>query len=139
MTRSATDLLSLASNPRLRKGGTGLDLDLLDVGSLSVTRALPAPLNGVKALMLAVLDNGIAAYLSPLATVRAEAEAWIGAMSQRSPFAFPVVCEVLGLEATAVRTALRRLRDTSPTPSQRPGRRRPNVTRAGRVVVRKRR
>src|SRR5262245_58080940 len=54
------------------------------------------PLTGIKALMLAVLDNGIESYLSPIARHRAEAECWISARSQGSPFSFAVVCETLG-------------------------------------------
>lgn len=95
------------------------------------------PFTGIKALMLAVLDNGIESYLSPIARIRAEAECWVAARSQRSPFSFAVVCETLGLEPTAVRTALRRWRAANTAPQQAPVRRRPNVTRGRRIVTRK--
>ena len=113
-----------------------LDLDLGDLSSLAGGEPGRAPLTGIKALMLAVLDNGIAAYLSSVATLHTEAEAWVNSRSQRSPFAFPVVCETLGLEPGAVRVALHRWRE-SEAPRRQAGRRRPNVSRAGRVVARK--
>jgi hypothetical protein len=93
------------------------------------------PFTGIKALMLAVLDNGIEGYLSPVAGLRAEAECWIAAPSQRSPFSFFVVCETLGLEPGAVRSALRRWRTTDVSVTEPSGRRRPNVSRAGRIVA----
>jgi hypothetical protein len=95
------------------------------------------PFTGIKALMLAVLDNGIESYLSPIPRIRAEAECWVAARSQGSPFSFAVVCETLGLEPTAVRTALRRWRAASIAPQQVPARRRPNVTRGRRIITRK--
>src|SRR5512143_1333870 len=67
---------------------------------------------GTKALMLAVLENGFRSYFSPKHRIRSEAERWIKNPQGRSPFSFTVVCETLGLEPEAVRTALRRLRAT---------------------------
>jgi len=63
---------------------------------------------GTKALMLAVLDNGIRSYLGPAGRIRTEAEYWVNGGDRRSPFSFTVVCETLGLEPDAVRGALRR-------------------------------
>ena len=52
----------------------------------------------------------------------------------RSPFSFTVVCETLGLEPDAVRTALRRLRANQQVLNQPPVKRsRPNVHRYGRI------
>ena len=68
------------------------------------------PFTGLKALMLAVLENGIAAYLGLPGRRREEAEAWIMTRHHRSPFAFAVVCETLGLEPSAVRTTLQEWR-----------------------------
>ena len=87
--------------------------------------------------MLAVLDNGIASYLSSAPRFRAEAEYWISAAGCQSPFSFTVVCETLRLEPDAVRAALRRLRDRAGKPMRSIGRRRQNVRRAGRLLVRK--
>jgi hypothetical protein len=112
-------------------------LGLFTVGSLGGGQSSAGPYTGVKALMLAVLDNGIASYLSSTPRLRAEAEHWISAPGRGSPFAFPVVWETLRLEPDAVRAALRRLRDGVGGPIRSIGRRRQNVRRAGRLLVRK--
>ena len=114
-----------------------LDIDLPELSGLGGGEPSRRPLTGIRALMLAVLDNGIAAYLSPVPRLRDEAEAWINARARLSPFSFAVVCETLGLEPNAVRAALRRWRESSAPPPRAYGRRRPNVSRAGRVVARK--
>jgi len=89
---------------------------------------------GTKALMMAVLENGFRSYFSPKVRIRAEAERWIKNVQGRSPFSFTVVCETLGLEPDAVRTALRRLRVSQETLNQPPIKRsRPNVHRYGRI------
>src|SRR5262249_15387935 len=64
-----------------------------------------------KALMVAVLEDGIRSYLSSRIVIRREAEYWITSGDRRQPFAFHVVCETLGLEPGAVRAAIQRLRD----------------------------
>jgi hypothetical protein len=91
---------------------------------------------GIKGLLLAVLEDGIRSYLSPVAEVRAEAEYWVSSARARSPFCFVVICETLGLEPTAVRRALERLRAQSTRPGRVLGRTRPNVRRAHRVSQR---
>ncbi|MGD0947680.1 MAG: hypothetical protein ABSA52_09630 [Candidatus Binatia bacterium] len=111
--------------------------DFFGVGSLGGGDSSAGAYTGVKALMLAVLDNGIASYLSSTPRLRAEAEHWISAPGRGSPFTFPVVCETLRLEPDAVRAALRRLRDGAGGPIRSIGRRRQNVRRAGRLLVRK--
>jgi hypothetical protein len=117
--------------------GSDLDVDLLGVCSLGGGEPSARPYTGIKALMLAVLDNGIASYLSSTPRIRAEAEYWISAPGRRSPFSFTVVCETLRLEPDAVRVALRRLRNREGGPIRSIGRRRQNVRRAGRLLVRK--
>src|SRR4051812_32645178 len=67
-------------------------------------------LSGIKGLLLAVLEDGIRSYLSSVGDVRAEAEYWVGSGRARSPFSFVVICETLGLEPSAVRVALERMR-----------------------------
>lgn len=91
-----------------------------------------AALSGIKGLLLAVLEDGIRGYLSPVPDVRAEAEYWVSSARTRSPFTFVVICETLGLEPTAVRAALERMRNQRAT-GPRFGRTRPNVRRAHRV------
>src|SRR2546428_2040316 len=71
---------------------------------------------GTKALMLAVLEDGINSYLHGKGRVRAEAEHWVMTVRRHSPFSFAVVCETLGLEPQAVRAALRRMRQTHAIP-----------------------
>ena len=95
-----------------------------------------AALSGIKGLLLAVLEDGIRSYLSPIKEVRTEAEYWVGSGRARSPFCFVVICETLGLEPTAVRRALERLRAQRVNPGRAIGRTRPNVRRAHRVTQR---
>ncbi len=83
--------------------------------------------------MLAVLEDGIVSYLARGAVERAEAETWINGRSRRSPFSFPVVCETLGLEPSAVRIALQRMRTQCASKRRPIGRSRPNVRRAHRA------
>ncbi len=110
--------------------------DLLGVGSLGGRGAGCAPLTGIKALMVAVLENGISCYLSSTPRLRTEAEYWIGTRADRSPFSFSVVCETLALEPDAVRAALRRLRSDNALVKPAFARRRAGARRAGRLVTR---
>lgn len=80
---------------------------------------------GTKALMLAVLEEAIQSYLSAEAQRRDEAELWVSSR-RRSVFSFLVVCETLGLEPSAVRRALHRLR-TRQVPPKALARSRPNA------------
>jgi len=93
---------------------------------------------GVRALMLAILEDGIRSYFSPVARIRDEAELWVASRRYRSPFSFSVVCETLGLEPEAVASALGRMRADGVS-GERPMRRsRPNVRRTGRLRTRRR-
>jgi len=56
-----------------------------------------APFLGVKALMLAILEDAIRAYLGEVPRCREEAALWIADSRSRWVFSFPVVCETLGL------------------------------------------
>jgi hypothetical protein len=137
MTR---ELRGLAKTARFGPGSgklDELDIDVLGLTSLGGGEPVAGSYTGIKALMLAVLDNGIASYLSPIARVRTEAEYWVDAPGQRSPFSFTVVCETLRLEPAAVRAALQRLRDQPPGTRTLLSRRRPNVRREGRMLARK--
>ena len=69
------------------------------------------PLFGVRGLMLAMLEDAVRSYLGPVPRGREEAEAWITSPHRRWVFSFATVCEALGLEPVAVRTALRRMRE----------------------------
>ncbi len=114
-----------------------VDLDLLRLTSLGGGEPRSTQYTGTKALMLAILEDGIRSYLSPVGRVRSEAEYWVRAARNRSPFSFQVVCETLGLEPDAVRVALERLRTRNITPRRAIARSRPNVRRTGRIATRR--
>jgi hypothetical protein len=80
---------------------------------------------GTKALMLAVLEEAIQSYLTEEPQRRDEAELWVSSR-RRSVFSFLVVCETLGLEPSAVRLALQRLRARQ-VPPKAVARSRPNA------------
>jgi hypothetical protein len=96
-----------------------------------------APVSGTKALMLAVLQEGIQSYLGKDARARTEAEVWIMS-GRRTVFSFNIICESLGLEADWVRAALGRLRAKNVSPRA-IGRLRPNVRHTGNLCPRGRR
>lgn len=121
-----------------REVGLGeIDLDLLRLSSLGGGESRSAQYTGTKALMLAILEDGIRSYLSPVGRIRNEAEYWVKSGRQRSPFCFTVVCETLGLEPDCVRSALERLRVRNVSPRRALGRSRPNVRRTGRLMGRR--
>src|SRR5437762_12174316 len=66
---------------------------------------------GTKALMLAVLEDGINSYFYGKGRIRTEAEHWISTPRRHAPLSFAIIGETLGLEPPAVRAAVRRLRD----------------------------
>jgi hypothetical protein len=88
---------------------------------------------GIKALMVAVLENGIASYLSPGGRRQAEAARWVATAQRRSPFSFIDVCETLGLDPAAVRARLRHLRARGDSARQALGRTRSNAHHTGRL------
>lgn len=93
------------------------DVDLLrqvtSLGSLG-GEPLQNEYTGTKALMVAVLENGLRTCCGPAGQLRTEAEDWVRS-NRRSAFSFTVICETLALEPDAVRRALRRLQ-TEPLP-----------------------
>jgi hypothetical protein len=91
-------------------------------------------ISGEKALMLAVLEDGIRCFQEHLRNPRSnprllsrQAEEWIRAVDYDWPFSFNNVCETLGIDPSALRAALltwkqRRLAEcglngNSPTPT----------------------
>jgi hypothetical protein len=116
--------------------GSGFDADFLGLTGIGGGESSRGPYTGVKALMLAVLDNGITCYMSHVTRIRTEAEVWVDSARTRSPFSFAVVCETLGLEPDAVRAELRRWRAADASPARALTRRRPNASRAGRGLIR---
>ena len=70
-------------------------------------------LSGEKALMLAVLEDGIRCFQEHLTNPRSnprllskQAEEWIRAIDYEWPFSFNNVCETLGIDPSALRRAL---------------------------------
>lgn len=121
-----------------REGGVGeLDVEILRLASGGGGEPRSAQYTGTKALMLAILEDGIRSYLSPVSRIRTEAEYWVRSARQRSPFCFTVVCETLGLEPDAVRIALERMRTRNISPRRAIARSRPNVRRTGRLMGRR--
>src|SRR5262245_21554294 len=114
-----------------------MDVDLLRLAAVGGGEPRSGQYTGTKALMLAILEDGIRSYLSPVSRIRSEAEYWVKSGRQRSPFCFTVVCETLGLEPEAVRSALERLRAHNVSPRRAIARSRPNVRRTGRLVGRR--
>src|SRR5574340_823534 len=109
-----------------------------DLGNINgaiggIDRPSIASYAGLKGLMLAVLDNGIASYFSSTPRIRAEAEYWIDTRARRSPFSFTVVCETLDLEPDAVRAALQRERKRNVMEGAATGRR-TSMRRGGRML-----
>lgn len=86
--------------------------------------------------VLAVLEDALRCYWSPVDRVRIEAAHWAANTRRDSPFCFPTVCEMLGLDAEAVRLAMAQKRAVYASPRRALRRSRPNVRRASRVVPR---
>jgi hypothetical protein len=105
--------------------------------SLSAGQPRAAQYTGVKALMLAVLEEAIRNYLGGQPRLHRDAAYWIACPGHGSPFAFATVCETLGLEPGAVRNALHRLREKDASFRQQIGRSRPNVRNGRRLLTRK--
>ena len=110
------------------------DLDLSQLYSIADGEGC-GHLVGTKALMLAVLENGIRSFLSNSRSVANEAERWICNYGRHSPFAFAVLCETLHLDPGAVRKRLWQMK-TEERSRKAIARARHNVRIPGRVRVR---
>ncbi|HVO22100.1 MAG TPA: hypothetical protein VMW56_00570 [Candidatus Margulisiibacteriota bacterium] len=100
--------------------------EIIAVGTIGGGESRISDYTGTKALMLAVLEDGIRSYCGRAGPLRAEAEAWVRS-NQRAPFSFIMICEALSLDPEAVRQAMAGLQKHSV-----PRRIRPNARRAGR-------
>ena len=89
------------------------DLQLLSFGSLGGGEPRGGDYTGIKALMLAVLEDGIRSCGGSPGSVRTEAQDWVRS-NQRPPFSFVVICETLGIDPGAARRALARSQTESP-------------------------
>lgn len=113
------------------------DLDLLRLNPVTGGESRTGQLTGTKALMLAVLEDGIRSYLGGSKIIAQEAEFWIYSHRRQSPFSFVVVCEMLGLDPDAVRKTLKRMKSENVSPRKALPRSRHNVRIPGRVHPRK--
>jgi hypothetical protein len=71
--------------------------------------------SGPKALLMAVLEDGIHDYCHATGRPRLEAKEWVES-NRRDAFSFIAICETLGLEPAAVRQALRLKNQSVPRP-----------------------
>ena len=113
------------------------ELDLLGLQTVTGGEPRTGQLTGTRALMLAVLEDGIRSYLGGARLLAQDAEYWIYSHRRYSPFSFVVVCEVLGLDPEAVRVTLKRMKDQHVSPRKAIPRARHNVRIPGRVYARK--
>ncbi len=113
-------------------------LQLLHVAPLGAGEPQQGEWTGTKALMLAVLEDGIRSYLNASGVKHEEAEHWVRSERQRSPFSFIVVCQALGLDPGAVRAALARMSERHVASRNAVQRMRPNVRGARRMRSRSR-
>lgn len=101
-----------------RDGSIGVDRDAYRNTSV----------RGARALQLAVLEDGIRAYLTGTKGAAMEAELWLHSNSN-TLFAFGCICQCLDLDPSAVRKTLMALKAQSLTPgtTRRLPRSRPNI------------
>jgi hypothetical protein len=107
-----------------------LEIPTTEIPRTTQTHAAP-PWSGIRALMLAVLEDAIHSLRSPDSLARAEAELWMTSRERRYIFSFAVICEALGLEPSAVRRSVIGLLDKKPTGRCLLKRSRPNVCHSG--------
>jgi len=112
------------------------DLDILRLATLTGGESRSSQFTGTKALMLAVLEDAVRAYLGCPRLPAQEADSWIRSARRESPFAFVVVCETLGLDPTAVRKTLQHMKSQN-VPRRALPRSRHNVRVPGRVYARR--
>lgn len=129
-------------NPSSLASGVGSaaaddDVDLLLRHPVTGGEPRSGQLTGTKALMLAVLEDGIRSYLGGSRVVASEAEFWIHSHRRHSPFSFVVVCEMLGLDPDAVRKTLKRMKSQNVSSRKVFPRARHNVRIPGRVHARR--
>jgi len=113
------------------------DLNVMQLQTVTGGESRTGQLTGTKALMQAVLEDGIRSFLSSSRLLASEAEFWIYSRRRQSPFSFTVVCEILGLDPDAVRKILKRMKGQNLPPRKAMPRTRHNVRIPGRVYARK--
>lgn len=112
--------------------------DIADVVNLAGGERREGTATGVRALLLAILEDGIRCYLSPRAKLAYEAERWVEGRGKPAAIPFALICASFGLEVSSAQRALRAMR-ASGQPSRQLRRVRPNVRHTPRVALRARR
>jgi hypothetical protein len=107
-----------------------LEIPTTEIPTTTQTHPAP-PGSGIRALMLAMLEEAIHSMRSPDSRARAEAELWMTSREHRYVFSFAVICEALGLEPSAVRRSVIGLLDKKATRGRLLERSRPNVRHTG--------
>jgi len=113
------------------------DLNVLRLQPVTGGEPRTSQLTGTKALMLAVLEDGIRSYLGGSRLIAQDADYWIHSPKSQSPFSFVVVCEMLGLDPDAVRATLGKMKSANVSARKALPRARHNVRIPGKVYARK--
>jgi hypothetical protein len=90
---------------------------------------------GTKALMLAILEDGLRALLDANNRVSEEAARWMSSRRDTWVFSFITVCHTLGLDPDAVRRAAQQMKERNVSARQVIGRNRPNSRGFGRMSL----
>ena len=92
------------------------DMAEVCLASLQIDTAteVSSPCSGIRALMLAILEDAIQNLGASSTHKRSEAERWIMSKESGYVFSFVVICETLNLSPPAVRRSLLRLRRELP-------------------------
>lgn len=109
--------------------------DLLHSASVGGGEPTTSEHTGTKALMLAILEDGLRALLDTNQRVSEEAARWMSSRQDTWVFSFSTVCQTLNLDPDAVRRAAMRMKANNLSARRVIGRNRPNSRRFGRVTV----
>ena len=118
----------------MNEGTTAISLNS---SKTQTTVEVPAAIRciGIRALMLAVLEDAIHCLRSSHSLVRTKAELWITSKERRHVFSFVMICETLGLEPSAVSRSVMGLPDDKRTDDRFLKRLRPNGRQSGSIQV----
>lgn len=109
--------------------------DLLHSASVGGGEPTSSEHTGTKALMLAILEDGLRALLDTNQRVSEEAARWMSSRHDTWVFSFSTVCQTLNLDPDAVRRAAHQMKTDNVSARRVIGRNRPNSRRYGRVSV----
>ena len=111
-----------------------VSFDSLEIPATAETHdGLPA---GIRALMMAVLEDAINSLTSSVVRVRSEAVRWIMSRECQHVFSYAVICETLDLNPSAARRSIMGMLDKQQTSGRLLKRNRPNVRRSGTIQLR---